>query len=282
MKYKPLARTTPSNRPFQRSYHHFMDQRTAQRPADQHTREQIDDHRQVQSTRSGGQVRDIRHPYLVRCRCRKVSLKQIWRYAKIMLAIGGHTIFASNLGSKPGFAHSPGHTVFTHCAAPISKFLGDLRASIASLVLFVDLTNFSIQFLIIKLSLARLMFQPTVISTARHLKDSAHLQNTPNTAVLDYEPEYRCGSVEKMATAFFKMSRSRRSRWFSCFRRRSCSSSGFKWPLPGKACAPSSSSWRFQRERTPWPMPSRLSTSRLAIPGSEAIRTASNLNSKEI
>jgi hypothetical protein len=33
MKNKPLARTTSSDRPFQGSYHHFMAQRAAQRPA---------------------------------------------------------------------------------------------------------------------------------------------------------------------------------------------------------------------------------------------------------
>ncbi len=91
MKDEPLARTTSSNRPFQRRYHHLMAQRAAQRPADHHTREQIDDHRQVQPTRPGGQVRDIRHPYLVRSLCSKVSLKQIWRHGKMMLAVGGHT-----------------------------------------------------------------------------------------------------------------------------------------------------------------------------------------------
>jgi hypothetical protein len=105
-------------------------------------------------------------------------------------------------------------------------------------------------------------------------------EDGPKSEVLAYEPEYRCGPSEKMARAFFKISRSRRSRLFSLFSGRCRSSSGFKRSLPGKAYAPSPLSWCFQRERTPWLNPSRPSTSRLVTPGSATIRTASNLNSK--
>jgi hypothetical protein len=77
----------------------------------------------------------------------------------------------------------------------------------------------------------------------------------------------------------FKMSRSRRSRSFSRFKRRSSSSSGVKCPLPGKASSPWWANWRFQRERPPWPIPSRFSTAPAVTPGSDAIRTASSLNS---
>src|SRR5210317_271403 len=280
MKHKPFARTPSPDRSLQCDNHHFMAQRAAQRPTDNHTREQIDDHCQVQPTGSGRQIRDIRYPHPVRSLGRKVSFKQIRCHREFMFAIGGHPVFTSNFGTQPGFAHPLGHTVFTHLTAPISKLLGDLRAAIAALAFLIDLANLSIQSLIIKLPFTRLTFQPSVISTARHLKDSAHLQYTPNRAVLAYEPEYRCGSVEKMATAFFKISRSRRSRSFSRLSRRISSSSGFKRPLPTNACAPEYFSSRFQRERTPWPIPSRLSTDALVIPGSAAIRTASTLNSK--
>lgn len=50
-------------------------------------------------------------------------------------------------------------------------------------------------------------------------------------------------------------------------------------PCGERACFPSFLSCRFQRDETPWPIPSRLSTSFAVIPGSETIRTASNLNS---
>ena len=164
--------------------------------------------------------------------------------------------------------------------ASILKLPGDLRAAIAALAAGKDLADLGIQALIIQLPLARLSLNPSLISAARHLKDSAHLLHTKFRAVLAHEPEYRCGSSEKMATAFFKMSRSRRSRSFSRLSCRNSSSAGFKWPLPGKACLGSWLNCRFHRLKTPWPIPNRRSTSLAVTPGSAAIRTASNLNSQ--
>jgi len=161
MKNKAVSGTSTPDRPLQRHNHHFMTQRAAQRPADHHAGEQINDHCQVQPPGSGGQIRDIRHPHPVRSLGSKVSFKQIRCHRELMLAIGGHPIFTSNLGTQPGFAHPLGHPVFTHFASLISKLLGDLRAAIASLALLIDFANLSIQSLIIKMALARLTFQPS-------------------------------------------------------------------------------------------------------------------------
>jgi hypothetical protein len=71
---------------------------------------------------------------------------------------------------------------------------------------------------------------PCIKTTPRHLKYPAHFLHTPQSAVLGYEREYRFGSIEKMATAFFKMSRSRFKRSFPlCSSRRnaSCGLIGF-------------------------------------------------------
>ena len=59
VKDKSPARTTSPYRPLQRRDHHLMAQRTAQRPTNYQAREQIDDHRQIQPTRTGSQVRYI-------------------------------------------------------------------------------------------------------------------------------------------------------------------------------------------------------------------------------
>jgi hypothetical protein len=55
---------------------------------------------------------------------------------------------------------------------------------------------------------------PAAIFTMRHRKDPTHLGNIPESAVLLYEFEYLFGSSEKIATAFFKISCSRRRRSF--------------------------------------------------------------------
>ena len=114
-----------------------------------------------------------------------------------------------------------------------------------------------------------------------HLKDSVHLRYTPIQAVLTYESQYRCVSVKKMATAFFKIYRSFRRRSHSFFKRLSFSSSGFKCPCQeSKRCLSSFFSCHFQRNMTPVSIPRRLSTSFDVISSSDAIRTASILNSR--
>ena len=57
MKNKPFEGSSAPDRPLERRNHHLMAQRTAQGPADHQTRKQINDYRQVQPTRAGGQVR---------------------------------------------------------------------------------------------------------------------------------------------------------------------------------------------------------------------------------
>ena len=98
MKNKTISRASILDRPLQRGYHHLMAQRAAQRPADHHTREQIDDHRKVQPSGPGGQVRYIRHLYHILSLCSKVSLQKIrcHREMEMMFAIGGHSKFTSD------------------------------------------------------------------------------------------------------------------------------------------------------------------------------------------
>ena len=52
------------------------------------------------------------------------------------------------------------------------------------------------------------------------------------------EAEGHVASLAKNAAAFFRMSRSARSRLFSARRRRFSSSKGESLPCPGKACSP--------------------------------------------
>src|SRR5262249_42220486 len=87
-------------------------------------------------------------------------------------------------------------------------------------------------------------------------------------------------SLAKKAVAFFKISRSMRSRWFSARSRRSSSSTAGRCPLPGNACAPSSARACFQlRSMLSLRSRSRATSARLR-PCSVMRRTASILNSR--
>ncbi len=104
----------------------------------------------------------------------------------MMFAVSGHPVFPADLGTKPDGTHPPGHPALAHPAASILK-LSDLGTSVAPLAAVIDLPDLRIQPLIIHIAPARLALQPPIISAARHLKNSAHLQHTENRAVLAYE-----------------------------------------------------------------------------------------------
>ena len=86
-----------------------------------------------------------------------------------------------------------GHSVLAHPAASILKLSVNLLAPVTALAAVKDFPDLSIQPLIIKLPLARLSLQPPVISAARHLKESAHLQYTPNSFALYVSCLSLCG-----------------------------------------------------------------------------------------
>src|SRR4051794_8111865 len=87
-------------------------------------------------------------------------------------------------------------------------------------------------------------------------------------------------SLAKKAVAFFKISRSMRSRWFSARRRRSSSSTAGRLPLPGKAWSPSAARAVFQLLSRLSPRPSSRATSARLLPSPAIRRTASTLNSR--
>ena len=152
-----------------------------------------------------------------------------------MLGIGCRSIFAPIDRTQPHIFHSAGNAVFADWKSHVIEFVSDFRATTTPFMSVENGFDANSQALVINSSLALRPVAPVVIAATRHRKSMAHLLNTPESAVLVYEFEYLFGSSEKMATAFFRMSRSCRRRSFSRLRRRSSSSSGLRWPLPGNA-----------------------------------------------
>lgn len=279
VKYEPLTRMTATDRSLQSCHDHLMAQRTAQSPANHLSGEQINNHRQIQPPCFGGDVSDIRYPDPVRGIARKITLKKVFCNRIRMLRIRRRPEFSTNYRTQSCCLHSPGYSIFTDRKSFIAQFLCDLWTTAASLMFFIYRLYMCIQTFVLDRSSAFRTRPPTIVSGTRHRKYTAHLPNTPLSAVLVYEPEYLSGSSEKMATAFFKISRSRRNRSLSLLRRRNSSSGVLRCPFPGKACSPSDLSSRFHRLITPWPMPRSCSIFACVLPGSEASRTASILNS---
>ena len=101
--------------------YHFSTQRTAQRPADDHTGEQIDKDRQVKPTTRGSDVGDIRHPRFVRAIRRKITLQQVVRDRVSMLRVGGRLgTCADKWNADRVPFHSARHAIFTELGSPMS------------------------------------------------------------------------------------------------------------------------------------------------------------------
>jgi len=139
--------------------------------------------------------------------------------------------------------------------------MDNARTSIDPLTFLMDTANLLDQCLVGLIAMRFSPFQPAVKTAPGYEKQAAHLPNSIVVGVGGYEGEYRSGSVEKMATAFFKISRSRLTRSSSRVRARICSSGGFNRPFPGKAPSEASLDSRTQRDTILVPMPRFRSTS---------------------
>src|SRR4029077_2320529 len=85
---------------------------------------------------------------------------------------------------------------------------------------------------------ALLVLTPTVEAAARHSEHPTHPLHSKLLTVIDHERVlHGWWGPEKIANAFFRISRSSRTRAFSRCNRRTCSGSGCRWPLPGNSSA---------------------------------------------
>jgi hypothetical protein len=275
VKYQAFSWTTAAYRTLESREDHLVIQRTAQSPANHHTREQINDHSQIHPTILSGDVRYVRYPCCVRFTGEKVPLKNVISYRMRMLRIRRRPELTANNRTQPSSLHPPGHLILADRKTFVVQLLSNFWATATALVRSINNLNTRIQSSILNCTSAFRPRTPAIVPTTRHRKYSAHLRNTPLSAVLVYEPEYLFGSFEKMTTAFLEMSRSRRRRSLSRSRRRSFSSWALRFPLPGNACSLSCCSSRFHRLITPWLMPRSRSILACVLPGSDASRKAS-------
>src|SRR5690606_10720314 len=88
-----------------------------------------------------------------------------------------------------------------------------------------------------------------VVAASGHLKDPAHLPDSKYVLVVFHEPEYLLSLLEKMLTAFFRMSRSISAsfRAFFNWAISRCSAVIRGFPLPAKLASPTALCSRLQR-----------------------------------
>jgi hypothetical protein len=89
-------------------------------PADDHPRKQVQEHRQVLPAVLCGDVGAL---------AAKVSLQEVLCDRMRVLRIGRWTILAPDDRAKPGFFHSPGHSILVGFNPHIAEFFADLRTA---------------------------------------------------------------------------------------------------------------------------------------------------------
>src|SRR5262249_9273757 len=198
----------------------------------------------------------------------------------VVVRIGGAAELSPSPGGHPVPAHRGAQRVAAAGRARRPELGVNARAAVAGLRLGVDLLDGDDQGLAPPLARAGRPSPPAVVAAGRDAEHLAHQPDRPAVAVALHESVPHDDSLAKKAVAFFKISRSMRSRWFSARSRRSSSSTAGRCPLPGNACAPSSARACFQlRSMLSLRSRSRATSARLR-PCSVMRRTASILNSR--
>src|SRR5262249_11060048 len=173
-------------------------------------------------------------------------VKQVIRHRQIVVGVGGAAELLRRLGHDAVLAHQFGHGVDAADLAVGVQLGVHARAAVTGLDLAVDGPDLDHQAVTPLLASAGRAPPPGVVAGGGDLQRVAEQAHGPSAFVFLNGAEGHVSSRAKNAAAFFRMSRSARSRWFSARRRRFSSSKGESLPWPGKACSPLSWKAWFQ------------------------------------
>src|SRR6516165_9095081 len=194
-----------------------------QRPADHATREQIEDDRQVQPTLQGPDIGNVGDPAAVEGGHCKPPVQQILPDCHALPGISGAAEATVFPRAQSRSLHQPRHPLAPGTPAALSQLGMDAGATVAATTLTINRRDFESQPLIFLDMLGGRSFRPSVVSCARDLEHPAHQRHRIVGLLPCDKSESHSLSLAKKAVAFFKISRSSRSRRFS--RRSSTSSS---------------------------------------------------------
>ncbi len=126
-----------------------------------------------------------------------------------MVGIRGlHPVFLPDDTPDACFLHQSGHTWSRSHDPLLFQFHGNSGAAVAAITFLIDLLYPTQKFLFLNRSSSCRMFEPVIVPTCAYFENPAHLFNGVLVPVLFYKSEYRPSPLEKMLTAFFRISRS--------------------------------------------------------------------------
>ena len=225
-------------------------------------------------------VGQVAHPHLMGALRSEIAPRTIRRHRKSMPRVGRHRETTTHDRAPSPLTQASGNAIFAHFPASVIQGSGALRAAGTSLTGGQQALDFSLQASSFLSSRTKRTPLPGVETTARHRRDTTPHSNRVNRLLHVDEGIPQRDSLATKAAAFFKLSRSRVTRFNARRGWRISSSRSGKRPVPGKAPSPWFFNGLFQRLMIPPLNPNRCSTPLADTPSSEARRTASDLNSR--
>src|SRR6516162_6317809 len=252
----------------------------AERPADHAAREQIDDYRQVQPTLQGPQIGNVCDPAAVGGGHGKLPVQQILLNRQAVPGISGAAVATVSARTQSGSSHQPRHPLALGALAALAQLEVDPRAAVAAATLAINRRDFEPQPLIFLGMMGGRPFTPGVVSRARDFEYPAHQCYRVAGLLPCDKSESHSLSLAKKAVAFFRISRSSRSRRFS--RRSSTNSSrSLRFNAPSGPPPASTSACSTQRLSAVSPIPSSSATWPMLLPLRRTSCTVSALYSAE-
>src|SRR5919197_2705991 len=213
--------------------------------------------------------------------------RAIWRASRPARRGGGRRVLAGEpaaaapvAADQPGRLYQPGDALAA-CPHPVvvAQLGVDARSTIGAARGPVELADLLQQLLVGPCPRGGTSLEPGVEATTRDVQDPAQQADRVVSLLRRDEPipAHRVVSFAKKAAAFFSISRSWRSTWFSRRRRRSSCCSAVV-SSPGRPWPASTSAWRTPLRRV-WPeTPRSLASSGIVLPLVRASSTASARN----
>src|SRR5215469_5687355 len=252
----------------------------AERPADHAAREQIDDYRQVQPTLQSPQIANVCDPAAVGGGHCKLPVQQILLNRQAMPGISGAAEATVCASTQSCGSHQPRHPLAPSALAALAQLEVDPRAPVAAAILAINRRDFEPQPLIFLGMIGGRPFTPSVVSRARDFEYPAHQCYRVVGLLPCDKSESHSLSLAKKAVAFFRISRSSRSRRFS--RRSSTNSSrSVRFKTPSGPPPASTSACSTQRLSAVSPIPSSSATWPMLLPLRRTSCTVSALYSAE-
>ncbi len=145
-------------------------------PANDHAGEEVDDDGEVEPPFLSPQVRDVTHPFLVRCGRRKVLRQQIRRRGQVMFRVCRRLESACCFRPKALTAKARGHRLSVQGIAGLLEILRRSRRSVATSPLLEGFFDLFVDPCVLRLSFrgAFSSSSPGIISAPGNFEHAAH------------------------------------------------------------------------------------------------------------